>query len=141
MDFGTRVKQLREELNLNRYELADEFGITYSSLSKYETNDRFPDKEMLVKIAHYFNVSVDYLLCNSHVRNANNVYNDIELDKLINLLKDRLLDSKTIFIDGDQASDEALLGMLQALEVGHKFAKEIHIKKKFVKLKKTNIRL
>ncbi len=51
MDFGERLKTLREELNLTRDELADKMNISYSAISKYETNVRFPDQEMLKKMA------------------------------------------------------------------------------------------
>ncbi|WP_432407675.1 helix-turn-helix domain-containing protein [Wukongibacter sp. M2B1] len=69
MDFGKRLKTLREKLNLTRDELADKINISYSAVSKYETNSRFPDQEMLKKIADYFNVSIDYLLCRTDIEN------------------------------------------------------------------------
>lgn len=68
MDFGNRLIELRDELNLTREELADKLNITYSALSKYETNKRFPDKETLGTIADFFNVSVDYLLCRTNIK-------------------------------------------------------------------------
>ena len=69
MDFGKRLIELREELNLTRDDLANRINITYSALAKYETNKRFPDKETLGKLADYFNVSVDYLLCRTNIKN------------------------------------------------------------------------
>lgn len=71
MDFGKRLIELREELNLTRDDLANRINITYSALAKYETNKRFPDKETLGKLADYFNVSVDYLLCRTNIKNFN----------------------------------------------------------------------
>lgn len=68
MDFGERLKLLREEKNLNRDEVAEYLNITYSSISKYETNERFPDKENLVKLSKFFNVSIDYLLGLTDIR-------------------------------------------------------------------------
>lgn len=68
MDLGNRLKDLREEMNLTREELAYKLNISYSAVSKYETNVRFPDKETLYKLADYFNVSVDYLLGRSDIR-------------------------------------------------------------------------
>ena len=69
MDFGKRLIELREELNLTRDDLANSLNITYAALAKYETNKRFPDKEILGNIADFFNVSVDYLLCRTNIRN------------------------------------------------------------------------
>ena len=68
MEFGDRLKFLREEIKLNREELAEKLKISYSAVSKYETNIRFPDKETLHKIADFFDVSVDYLLCRTNIR-------------------------------------------------------------------------
>ena len=68
MDFGKRLIELREELNLTRDDLATRLNISYAALAKYETNKRFPDKETLGTIADYFNVSVDYLLCRTNIR-------------------------------------------------------------------------
>lgn len=68
MDFGKRLIELRDELNLTRDDLANTLNISYSALAKYETNKRFPDKETLGKIADFFNVSVDYLLCRTNIK-------------------------------------------------------------------------
>ncbi len=62
MEFGEHLKMLREKRNISREQIAEYLNITYSSISKYETNERFPDKENLIKLSQYFNVSIDYLL-------------------------------------------------------------------------------
>ena len=41
---------------------AIELGINQNSLSRYETGQRQADYDTLIKIANYFDVSVDYLL-------------------------------------------------------------------------------
>lgn len=69
MEFGEILKSLREEKQLSRDDLSKDLAISYSAISKYETNVRFPDKETLTKIADYFNVSVDYLLGRTSIRN------------------------------------------------------------------------
>lgn len=70
MEFGDKLKFLREKNNLSREDLAIALNITYSALSKYETNNRFPDKDTLLKIAKYFDVSIDYLLGRSDIQNS-----------------------------------------------------------------------
>ncbi len=62
MKFGDRIKFLREKEYTERSGLADKIGLTYHALSKYETSEREPDFQTLIKIADYFNVSTDYLL-------------------------------------------------------------------------------
>lgn len=61
MDLGQRIKGLREKEKISREALAEKIGVSYWSLSKYETGDREPDIETLQKIANFFEVSLDYL--------------------------------------------------------------------------------
>lgn len=60
--FPQRLRQCRKQKGLSLKELANEFGISHSTLSKYETGSRRPDPETLIMLAKYFNVSTDYLL-------------------------------------------------------------------------------
>jgi transcriptional regulator with XRE-family HTH domain len=62
MEFGERLRELREEKNLTRYILADKLSVSYSTVSKYETNIRFQDKETLMTLEDFFDVSLYYLL-------------------------------------------------------------------------------
>lgn len=59
---GERLRKMRENRNLYQQEVADYLGITSATLSRFETGARQPDASMLVKMANYFNCSVDYLL-------------------------------------------------------------------------------
>lgn len=70
MEFKDRLKELREEFKKDRYELAKFLNVSYSTIAKYESGLRSPDKETLNKLANYFNVSVDYLLGRTDIRNA-----------------------------------------------------------------------
>lgn len=62
-DFGKRLKQLRLDNNLTQEQLGRMLNVTNVGVSKWESNERFPDKDTLIKIANYFDVSTDYLLC------------------------------------------------------------------------------
>lgn len=57
-----RIKKLREEENISQTELAKEIGIAKNTLCQYEKNKANPSLEIILQIADYFNVSVDYLL-------------------------------------------------------------------------------
>lgn len=59
---GERLSDLRKDRGLTQKELADKLQIHVSSLSLYERNQASPDDSVNVKIAKYFNVSLDYLL-------------------------------------------------------------------------------
>lgn len=67
--FCDTLKKLRDESNLTQSELANKLNITRSSLSLYELGKRTPDFDTLSKIADFFNVSADYLLGRTNVRN------------------------------------------------------------------------
>lgn len=69
MKFGDRLKELRKSKELTQAELAKLFSLGESTISFYESNKRTPDYELLKQIADYFNVSIDYLLGRSNVRN------------------------------------------------------------------------
>ncbi len=69
MSFGDILKQLRTEQNLNQTELADKIGISRSSIAMYETNQRTPDYETINALSDFFNVSSDYLLGRTSIRN------------------------------------------------------------------------
>jgi len=62
VNLGKTVKNLREERNMSRETLAQKLGLSYWAIAKYETGERFPDHETIIKIADFFNVTVDFLL-------------------------------------------------------------------------------
>lgn len=75
--FQTRIKLLRCKNNLSQQDMADVLGISVRSYQRYETHKQFcaPSVETLIKIADYFDVSLDYLVgrdkyLNSHEASA-----------------------------------------------------------------------
>jgi len=59
---GERLADLRKDKGLNQKDLAEVLGISLHTLSNYEREISTPDDEMKIRIARYFNVSLDYLL-------------------------------------------------------------------------------
>ncbi|MCD8295789.1 MAG: helix-turn-helix domain-containing protein [Clostridia bacterium] len=57
-----RLKSLRKARGLKQEDVATFLGITKSAYGNYELGQREPSLASLVKLADYFNVSVDYLL-------------------------------------------------------------------------------
>jgi len=124
MNFGERIKLLREELNLTREELANKFGIAYQTLSKYETNARFPDKETLKRFADFFGVSIDYLLCRTNVRDFKiDTDEDPAIQSILYETRKKLEKEKNILFSGEPDSQEAIESILNAMEMGLAMAK------------------
>ena len=61
-DFSKRLKKLRLEKGLLQRELAELLNLTRPAITYYELGKRFPDQEILKKIADFFDVSIDYLV-------------------------------------------------------------------------------
>lgn len=66
---STRLKQLRTEKNLTQTDLANILGIAKTTVAAYEQGKNEPSISTLIKIADYFNVSMDYLTGNNDVKN------------------------------------------------------------------------
>lgn len=60
-DFGSLLKELREEKGLTQARLAEKIKRTKTVISKYENNTQSPTLETLIDLAVIFNVSLDYL--------------------------------------------------------------------------------
>lgn len=57
-----KIKSLRKDNKITQEELAIKIGVSTSMVGMYETDARKPSYEVLIKIADYFKVSLDYLL-------------------------------------------------------------------------------
>ena len=57
-----RFKEIRKSKGLSQLTLALDLNTNQNTISRYETGEREPGINELIKIADYFGVSVDYLL-------------------------------------------------------------------------------
>ena len=57
-----RLKELREEKGLSMRQLSTELGTPYNSYRSYESGDLEPDIETLIKMADFFDCTVDRLI-------------------------------------------------------------------------------
>ena len=85
MKLGARIKILRHEKGLTQSQLGAFFNLAESTISLYESGKRSPDYEILCKLAHYFQVSIDYLLGHTEERryfnfNQGNALCDSQID-------------------------------------------------------------
>ena len=63
---GNIIKELRLAHGMNQVELSEKFSVTKQTVSNWENNNIQPSVDMLIKIADFFNVTTDYLLCRSN---------------------------------------------------------------------------
>lgn len=57
-----RLKELRKKRKISQLKLAIDLQLNQNAISRYETGVREADYATLIKIADYFDVSIDYLL-------------------------------------------------------------------------------
>ena len=58
-----RLRQLRKSRGYTQISLQMQTGIEQALLSKFENEERVPPTETLMKLAEFYNVSIDYILC------------------------------------------------------------------------------
>lgn len=71
-----RIKELRTDSNLTQSELGNILGVGKTTISMYENGHSTPDDDIKKNLASYFNVSLDYLMGISNIKES--------ADKLIN---------------------------------------------------------
>ena len=62
-----RLKSLRQKKGISQQQLATALGTSQQSINKYENHSIEPDIDMLMKMADFFDTSVDYLVGYSDV--------------------------------------------------------------------------
>lgn len=106
MSFGNRLKNLRLEMDWTQEKLAKKLNVSRATVGRYETNERFPDKNILNSIADIFNVSIDYLLERTDNKNLtckkdsdtkyieNNICEKVENKIIERLLSENIITTK-----------------------------------------------
>ena len=87
MRFGRILQDLREDRDITRKDLASALSISVSTLGMYEQGRREPNIDMLIKMANFFDVSLDFLVGRSYKNENNKVFVEAlhlknEIDKL-----------------------------------------------------------
>ncbi len=56
--FGSFLRELRKEKQLTQEQLAERFGVTSRSVSRWETDSNMPDLSILVELADFYDVDI-----------------------------------------------------------------------------------
>ncbi len=57
-----RIRELREDTDLNQTQIAKILGMSQTGYSKYETGENDIPTQILIKLADFYDTSVDYIL-------------------------------------------------------------------------------
>ncbi|WP_166695562.1 helix-turn-helix domain-containing protein [Bacillus cereus] len=71
--FGTRLHTLRKERKLRQEDMAKQLGIARTTYAMYEQGNREPDYNTLIKLATFFEVSIDYLLGTTEIKQITDI--------------------------------------------------------------------
>lgn len=63
-----RLRDLREDRDLNQTEVARMLGMSQTGYSKYETGENDIPTSVLIKLADFYDTSIDYLLGRTNVK-------------------------------------------------------------------------
>ena len=66
--FGERLKELRKEKRLTQQQMADMFDVYIRTYQTYEYDESYPIFVKLIAFADFFDVSLDYLVGRSDIR-------------------------------------------------------------------------
>ncbi|NLK94704.1 MAG: helix-turn-helix transcriptional regulator [Clostridiales bacterium] len=94
---GDKIKSLRELKRITQTELSEQLDVSPSTVGMWEQNRRTPDAEMLKKISEFFDVSLDYLLGKTTIKNYSEknqktvaLHSDIDYDDLPESAKEEI---------------------------------------------------
>lgn len=124
MTFGDNIKNLRIERNLTQKDLAGKLNLSRPTIGRYETDERFPDKETIIKLAELFDVSIDEMFGRKNSKNKRVFMEDQSLfkeNKIYNILCQKDIDRTFL-------NDETFIEDL--IEFGYKAAIKIKLAKK-----------
>ena len=60
--YTNKIKDVRIIKGLTQKQVADELGLSVVAIQNYENDRRKPAYDVLIALADYFNVSIDYLV-------------------------------------------------------------------------------
>lgn len=115
--FADKLKQLRMEHQLTQSELAKTLNTSASSIGMYEQNRRSPDIELIKKISEYFNVSTDFLLGKSSIKeSADNFIDEHNKTNDNQIKKDKKIDTIAAHLEGKDISPKKMKLMLNYID-------------------------
>ena len=79
MEIGQSIYKIRNNAKLTQEQFAEMFGVSQQAVQKWESGSAVPDIEKIVKIAKYFDVSLDSLV----MGNDNRLVEDMNKSEIL----------------------------------------------------------
>lgn len=105
----TNLRRLREELGISQQVLANAIGVSQQSINKYENHKIEPDIDTLIRIADFFETSVDFVVGHTDIRRRVEPVCSYEL----NIREQNLVD---LYRRLTPAQREAILGVMESYD-------------------------
>lgn len=82
ISFGERLQSLRLDQDLSQKEFSGRIDVTPATISNYENDVHTPSIEKALKIADYFDASLDYLFGRSASTLSPSTWNQVIVDEI-----------------------------------------------------------
>ncbi|MGE5605241.1 MAG: helix-turn-helix domain-containing protein [Bacteroidota bacterium] len=77
--FQDRLRKLRKERNLSQDDVGQSLNLGGRTIGNYESGERLPALDTLVKLADFYEVSIDYLLGRTDNRHLNSTTSEMSI--------------------------------------------------------------
>lgn len=94
-NLSENLKKIRKEHNLSQEQLAEKLGVSRQSVSKWESNQSYPEMDKLVQLSKLYNLNFDDLI-NNDISKVNK--NDSNISKYTNSFLEFITDTINMFI-------------------------------------------
>ncbi len=109
---GDIISELRKDNRLTQKDLARILKVSVATISHYESETNLPDAAMLVKIADYFGVSIDYLMGRTRIRMDFNMFS-----REVRMLDNSVISAEKIMARFLQLSDKSQLDVVNLIDL------------------------
>lgn len=113
-----RIRNLRNELRMSQYTLAEKAHVSQQSVHKWETGVAEPKSSALNNLANILNTSTDYLLGRTNDRYDLSPFEKEDVGKQAENILKGLNSDATVNFYGEPMTDEDRIQLRTALEIG-----------------------
>lgn len=127
MTFGKQLRKLRTQRGLSQVEAAKRLELKQNTLSHYENGKSYPDMATLLKIAEYFNVSLDELVytIDEEAQEEFDKNEELFIDLEKGLPIEEMAEKYNFIVDGEQLPKESIEKVLDQIKYEYYKMKKI----------------